>query len=168
MRILHPVIINAIFAIALLLPGYASNARLFFYQANENLISGNFVQAITLYQQAIDKKPDYTDAYLGLGIAYKEVGDYPNALDSTNKVLELNPKYYQAYYNLALILEKQGLNQEAINSFEIFLEKVPGADRFTDVNQRILRLRKLLNENNENNQINEILDINDIKEFKIN
>ncbi len=156
MRILCLVIINIFFLMIAFFPSYANNARLFFYQANENLISGNFIQAINLYQKAIDKKPDYTDAYLGLGIAYKEIGDYPSALDSTNKVLELNPKYYQAYYNLALILEKQGQNQEAINSFEIFLRKVPGADRFTDVNQRILRLKKILNENNKIKEFKEI------------
>ncbi len=153
MQVFYLVIIKIFFIIMTLLPCFANNARLFFYQANENLISGNFTQAINLYQQAIEKKPDYTDAYLGLGIAYKEIGDYPSALNSTNKVLELNPKYYQAYYNLALILEKQGQNRKAINSFEIFLEKVPGAERFTDVNQRILRLKKILKENNNINDI---------------
>jgi len=116
--------------------------RTLYGKANSMLVAGNFDGAIHFYNLAIQQNPRSSDAYLGLGIAYKESGRYKEASDATYKVIELNPTYYQAYYNLGIVLENMNQNEEAIVAYEKFLKEIPGAERFSDVKQRILRLKK--------------------------
>lgn len=122
-------------------PVHSQKAELYYYKANLSLTSGQFNEAVYLYKEAIIKKADFFEAYLGLSIAYRELGQYDKAHDAIIKVLELKPDYYQVYYNLGLILEKQGREKEAIKAYKEFLDQVPGAARFTDVKQRIQRLK---------------------------
>ena len=118
-------------------------AEEYYFKANLSLTSGRIPEAINFYKLATKKKKGFFEAYLGLSIAYRELGEYDKAHDAIIKVLELSPDYYQVYYNLGMILEKQNKYSEAIKTYEIFLEKVPGAGRFTDVKQRISKLKKL-------------------------
>lgn len=123
-------------------PSYSQTAEDYYYQANLNLTSGRIHEAVSFYKQAIAKKKEFFEAYLGLSIAYREIGDYDKAHKAIVKVLEIKPGYHQVYYNLGLILEKQNKPQEAITAYQKFLEKVPGAARYTDVKQRISRLEQ--------------------------
>ena len=124
-------------------PSYSENAEEYYFKANLNLTSGRMSEAVNFYKLATEKKKDFFEAYLGLSIAYRELGEYDKAHKAIIKVLEIKPDYYQVYYNLGMILEKQNKNLEAIKIYKNFLEKVPGAARFTDVKQRISRLKKL-------------------------
>jgi tetratricopeptide (TPR) repeat protein len=112
-------------------------------KANSMLVAGNFDEAARLYNLTIQSNPQYTEAYLGLGIAYKESKKYQDAYDAISKAIKLNPTYYQAYYNLGIVLENLNRNDEAIDAYDKFLEKVPGAERFSDAKQRISRLKNL-------------------------
>ncbi|OGI27153.1 MAG: hypothetical protein A2287_08135 [Candidatus Melainabacteria bacterium RIFOXYA12_FULL_32_12] len=116
--------------------------RALYSKANSRLVSGNFNEAIYFYNLAIQQNPKSLDAHLGLGIAYKESGRYQEAYEATMKVIELNPSYYQAYYNLGIVLENLDRAEEAIDAYEKFLKEIPGAERFSDAKQRILRLKK--------------------------
>lgn len=120
---------------------WSQTAEDYYYKANMNLTSGNIAESVSLYKMAAEKKPGFFEAYLGLSIAYREMGNYEEAHKAILKVLEIKPDYYQVYYNLGLILEKQGNKQQAIKAYERFLDKVPGASSFTDVKQRIARLK---------------------------
>jgi len=122
-----------------------SNYSSLFNGANSMLVAGNFKEAIKLYNQAIQKSPDSYEAYLGLSIAYKESGQYQEAYNAVNYVIKLKPNYYQAYYNLGIILEKLERKEEAIKAYEKFLKEVPGAERFSDANKRILKLKNIRN-----------------------
>lgn len=121
---------------------FAQNASENFAKANSMLVAGKFQDAVPLYKTAIQQNPKFAEAYLGLGMCYKEMGQYDEAYAATRKALQLKPDYYQAYYNLGLILEKQKKYDEAIDAYNKFLDKVPGADRFTDAKQRIANLKK--------------------------
>jgi len=122
-------------------PAFSQDAQNYFNKANEMLVSGNFEESVALYNQAIQKNPKFAEAYLGLGIAYKEQEKYQSAYDATLKAIKIRPSYYQAYYNLALICEKLNKDDEAIDAYEKFLKEVPGAERFSDARQRILKLK---------------------------
>jgi len=111
-------------------------------KANSMLVSGNFDKAAEYYNAVIQKNPKSADAYLGLGMAYKELGRYDEAYNATKMAIRLKPSYNQAYYNLGLILEMQQKNEEAIKAYEKFLDEVPGAEKFSDARQRIARLKK--------------------------
>lgn len=125
-----------------LAPVNSQNGNDYYSKANAMLISGEYNKAISLYNEAIKQKPKSADAYMGLGIAYKAKGDYNSAYNATVKAISLKPNYYQSYYNLGLILESMHRNKEAINAYEKFLKEVPGADRFSDVKQRIAKLKR--------------------------
>jgi tetratricopeptide (TPR) repeat protein len=121
---------------------YSQDADYFYYKANSSLTSGKMSEAIKYYNQAIKNDPSFFEAYMGLSIAYRESGEYDKALDSVNAAIKLQPDYYQAYYNLGLILEKQNRLDEAIKAYEKFLKGVPGAAKFSDAKQRILKLKE--------------------------
>lgn len=142
MRIKNLILLVITSIILLTSQTYAQNNAEFYYkEANKMLISGQFEQAKEKYCEAIKKKPDYAEAYMGLGMAHKELGNYDEAYKATQEALNINPEYYQAYYNLGLILENQNKNQEAIKAYEKFLKEVPGSERFTDAKQRIYKLK---------------------------
>lgn len=125
-------------------PVFSQNSNDYFQKANSLLVAGKFQEAATFYQNAINQKPDFAEAYMGLGIAYKEMGKYNEAEAATLEAIKLKPSYYQAYYNLGLIYEKENKYNEAIGAYEKFLDEVPGAEKFSDAKLRVLRLKKHL------------------------
>jgi tetratricopeptide (TPR) repeat protein len=124
-------------------PVLSQNINDYYNMANSMLVAGNFEKAAEYYNMVIQRNPNSAEAYLGLGMAYKELGRYDDAYNATKKAIQLKPTYYQAYYNLGLILEMQGKNEEAIQAYEKFLDEVPGAERFSDARQRINHLKKI-------------------------
>lgn len=144
-RFLYLIITTIIVASYLLFikpPAQSQNTDKNFVKANSMLIKGNYSDAITLYQLVIKQNPKNADAYMGLGMAFKAQGNFNEAYNATIKSIKLKPNYYQAYYNLGLILENLNNPKEAIITYEKFLKEVPGADRFSDVKQRISILKK--------------------------
>ncbi len=123
-------------------PTFSDSASDTYSKANAMLVAGNYNEAVNYYNVVIKQNPKFYEAYIGLGMAYKELGKYQEAYDSTSKAIKLKPSYYQAYYNLGIILESMGKNAEAINAYEKFLKEIPGADRFSDAKQRIINLKK--------------------------
>jgi len=142
----YPVILGLLIILVLSVksPSFSENAADYYYRANINLTSGNIVEAVTFYKLAAKKRKDFFEAYLGLSIAYRELGEYDKAHKAILKVLKIKPDYNQVYYNLGLILEKQNKNRAALKAYEKFLEKVPGASRFTDTKQRMSRIKALI------------------------
>jgi tetratricopeptide (TPR) repeat protein len=128
-------------AVSFTSPSRSENAEEYYYKANLSLTSGNIAEAVNFYKLAAEKKEKFFEAYLGLSIAYRELGEYDKARNAILKVLEIKPDYYQVYYNLGLILEKQHKYAEALDAYEKFLEKVPGASKFTDTKQRISKIK---------------------------
>ncbi|MDD3013073.1 MAG: tetratricopeptide repeat protein [Candidatus Gastranaerophilales bacterium] len=136
-------ILLVLMLLLLLKPVLSQNMSDSYNKANSMLVAGNFEKAAEYYNHVIQRNPNSADAYLGLGMAYKELGRYDDAYKATRMAIKLKPSYYQAYYNLGLILEMQGRNQEAIQAYDKFLDEVPGAEKFSDARQRINRLKKI-------------------------
>jgi tetratricopeptide (TPR) repeat protein len=55
-------------------------ARTTYFNGNRKLFAGDANAAIKLYQQALAVYPGYVAGYRGLGLAYAQKGDKPNAL----------------------------------------------------------------------------------------
>jgi len=130
------------FFLLLFVPVFSQGINDYFTKANYMLISGNLNEAVNYYNLAIQQNPKFPEAYMGLGMAYKELGRYQEAYLATSKAIKLRPDYFQAYYNLGLILEKQNNCEDAIKAYDKFLKEVPAADRFSDVKQKIMQLKK--------------------------
>jgi superkiller protein 3 len=114
----------------------------YFNLGYSKLVDGQFNQAIDIFNQTIELQPDCSEAYLGLGIAYRQLHELEKALKATQKALDYNPRYYKAYYNLGLIYEEKGKKKEALEAFKRFFKKVPEARNIPDLREKIKQLEK--------------------------
>lgn len=69
--------------------------------------------AIVLIEAAAKEAPDYVDAHINLGNAYKLLGRLDDAQRSYERALELRPCQLDALHNLAVVLEADGRIAEA-------------------------------------------------------
>ncbi|MGD9580857.1 MAG: tetratricopeptide repeat protein [Vampirovibrionia bacterium] len=105
------------------------------------LVDGDFAKSVNVFNKAISINPEAVEAYIGLGIAYRQLNQLDKALEATKKALEYDPSYYKAYYNLGLTYEQQGKMKEAVKAYSIFYKKVPEAKNIPDLKEKIQRLK---------------------------
>jgi tetratricopeptide (TPR) repeat protein len=63
------------------------------------LVQGQYDQAITDYNKAIEINPRYAEAYNNRGGTYSQIGQYDQAISDCTKAIEINPRYADAYNN---------------------------------------------------------------------
>lgn len=78
-----------------------SEAAQFFLKGNLKLSQKEYTDAIHYYDEALQKKNDFADAYNNRGIAYLRMGDIEKALSDFSKAIDIDPKFDQAYFNRA-------------------------------------------------------------------
>jgi|GEM_PF-5282152 len=89
--------------------------------------------AIQAYDKAIINKPNFVEAWLGKGLALKQVSNnetlveaafamaeskYDEAIKAYDDVIRLDPKYSVPWYNKGLVLMDQGNYTEALKCFD--------------------------------------------------
>lgn len=62
---------------------------------------GQFDQAISDLNKAIEINPRYNKAYNNRGVVYRRKGQYDRAISDFNKAMEINPLDAEAYNNMA-------------------------------------------------------------------
>ena len=77
------------------------------------IIAGNYDQAISDFNKAIQLRPNDALAYYGLGSAYSIKRDYSQARSEFNKAIKLDPNYGDAYNKRAWTYYFQGKYNEA-------------------------------------------------------
>ena len=75
--------------------------------------------SVAYLRRAIELKPDYADAYNGLGISYVKAGRFAEAEENFCKALEINPALYIARINLADSFFTQGNLKSALDNFQL-------------------------------------------------
>jgi len=81
---------------------------------------GNLPQAIEYYKKAIllARNPKLkADAYNNLGYAYKDLGDYADALQNLQSAVSVNPEFVGAWISLGLVAQKSGDLNLAIQAY---------------------------------------------------
>lgn len=68
-------------------------------------IKRNWNNAIEFYQRCLSIDDQYTDAYIGLGGAYWEKGEYTLEVSNYEKAVSINPKNHEYHYLLATAYE---------------------------------------------------------------
>jgi protein O-mannosyl-transferase len=88
-------------------------------------LNGNNDRALTAYSKAIEKKPDYAEAYYSRACIYYQRGQLEPARNEYSKSLELNPAQPQALNSRGAIYKTQGRFELAFQDFNQALELDP-------------------------------------------
>ncbi len=80
--------------------------------------NGKFDRAATSFQNAIQRKPDYVEAYNNLGNALTSLKQYESAINNYQTAIKLNPRYAQAYHNMAWVYEELERYESAVDAYE--------------------------------------------------
>lgn len=123
---------------ALLLTGAGATASLFILNSINTANAGDlykkantfyelqrYEDALDNYQQAIDIKPEYAQAWNGQAKALYELDSHEKALSAYDKAIELEPNYLDSWRGRGFALNKLKRYQEAIYSFDKALKLQP-------------------------------------------
>jgi superkiller protein 3 len=80
-----------------------------FELGNAHYEAGEWEQAITAYQRAVELDPNYQAAYANMGVAYYQQQEFDLAASQYQKALELNPEDGEVSYNLGALYLQQAL-----------------------------------------------------------
>ncbi|HKB25794.1 MAG TPA: tetratricopeptide repeat protein [Methylomirabilota bacterium] len=85
-----------------------------------------FDQAVEAYSKAIELRPFYADAYVGLGEARAAKGEVDGAIGAFQKALVFNPVNPKVYMSLGKIYyAEKGLYYESVNAYKRAIELDP-------------------------------------------
>lgn len=84
-----------------------------FEEAVQLLHAEQYVQAIALLHEVLEREQRLPAPYVNLGIAYYKSGDQKHAEESFLQALELDPQHPVASNELAVLYRKQGRFEEA-------------------------------------------------------
>jgi protein O-mannosyl-transferase len=74
-------------------------------------------EAIPHFNQAIEIKPDYAEAYYNRGVAYGKLGRGTEAIADFRRSIEINQDYAEAYTNLGIVYSRLGRSAEAMDAY---------------------------------------------------
>ena len=95
-------------------------------EARELSKQGNLQEAIKLYSEAIQIKPDFAQSYSNRGFAYLRLGNNQQAIADCTKAIELDPTFVKnAYINRGRAYSALGKKQEAIADYNKAIELNP-------------------------------------------
>lgn len=86
----------------------------------------NFEDAIGLYDAAIARLPDSTDAYYSRGDCYRQLGLYEQAVSDFDKCLQLDPEAHGARNDKGICLAESGQFEAAVAVFSDVIAHDPG------------------------------------------
>lgn len=85
-----------------------------------------FDQAVEAYQKALELRPSYAEAYVGLGDARAAKGDVDGAISSYRSALQFNPRNPRVHVSLGRIYyAEKGLYYESVGSYKKAIELDP-------------------------------------------
>lgn len=93
---------------------------------------GRLDEALKQFELALQKQPDYLEAYVSIAVILMDKGHWEEAIPKLEKALQLDPDCWFAHANLGIIREKQGRKEEALMHFRKAVELMP-----TNLNARL-------------------------------
>lgn len=103
----------------------------FLEQGISLLTQQDYVNAISMFNEAILYGPDLSEAYYGRGIAYQNMGSYEQALEDLDKAIEIDPDYVAALTARGYVNYTLELSEYALKDFNRAIELDPTyADAF--------------------------------------
>lgn len=100
--------------------------------------TGNYEQAIKMYEELLVKEPSYYYALYNIGyINLVYLNNYPKAVEYFTKVIELKPEFTDAWYNRGFAWEMLKNVENSRNDYLKALELTPNYQRAVDGMNRI-------------------------------
>ncbi len=90
---------------------------------------GRYRAAISSCQNSVSLNPNHGLAHYFMGVAYRNLREFENALEQISIYRKLVPSYYPAVYERAQILKQMGKLKEAIAQYRKFIELSPNDPR---------------------------------------
>jgi len=87
-------------------------------------IRGEFGTAVAVFSQALELKPDDV-IYCNRGVAYANLGQYPEAVSDFSQALKINAKSYDAHFLLGETFALSKQPQKALAAYRSFLRLLP-------------------------------------------
>ena len=84
---------------------------------DKKLFNDNLRLAAEQFQQALRLRPDALDVLFQLGMCYRDLALYPQAMDIFKRALQIKPDDSAIYYQLGMVAMEQGYNQNAEQYF---------------------------------------------------
>lgn len=81
-----------------------------------------FEKAIEMHKKALEKNPDFYQAWVNLGIVYRLTGDFDQAEQCYLKAMDLEPDYAELHVSLGALYIFQGKYQEGVKHLERAVE----------------------------------------------
>ncbi|MEA5569658.1 tetratricopeptide repeat protein [Calothrix sp. UHCC 0171] len=100
----------------------STNSAALYKQANTLYDLQRYEDALNTYEQALEIRDDYADAWNGKGKALYELKKYQDALVAYDKSIQLQPGLFLAWRGRGFTLAKLERYQEAISSYNKALE----------------------------------------------
>jgi len=92
----------------------SNDAQLFYNKGFIELWQENYSIALTYFQKAMEKNPDYAKAWFSAGYCYNNLGRYQDAVEAYKQAIRLKPDDAEAHNNLGVAYNNLGRYQEAI------------------------------------------------------
>jgi tetratricopeptide (TPR) repeat protein len=100
-------------------------SRILVHEAQAAYEQGNTVQAMTYYQQAVERAPKNVEALNGLAIVEEQIGALTKAQMHWEKAIALDPNFLEPYTRLGFLNLKQQNLAQAVDYFEQCVAKAP-------------------------------------------
>lgn len=100
-----------------------NHERIFFMRGLINYETDQDDEAIVNFQKAIEKKPDFYEVYILLGLLYTEKSD-SLAISYFNNAIRVNPGSIEAFYNLAMFYQENEKPQKAIECYNHIIDSL--------------------------------------------
>ncbi len=92
-----------------------------------------FAKKLIEQEQKVKNDPDNKVQLLLLAGMYKNMNQYPEAMETYEKIIKLDPDFAQAYYSLGSCYYKKGEKQKSLEFFKQAVDKEPDNSIFLKV-----------------------------------
>jgi len=97
---------------------WLASAEGLYYTGLLHLWTEDFEKALIYFQKAVEKDPNYADAYFQIGYCYGQLKQYNDAIKAYKQAIRIKPDYAEAHYSLGVAYGSLGRWSEEIESYK--------------------------------------------------
>lgn len=92
-------------------------ANFYFQRSTTFHQQGQYNDAIANFKTCIQLDPSFADCYNGLGMAYREIGDFTQALSNHDQAIAINPRF-DFYFERGVTYHKKGVTYQQKSDYD--------------------------------------------------